>query len=358
MHSTISSALSVPVSVVNNPEEHLRHVPKNQKKGKSAKVVDDPFDDSADSGDLFPSPANPTPAAVSPTKPKPSVSAGTVKAKSSPSTVTESKPPAGRRKLDPEARVAKFDELYTFVSTHTGRRPEAKDPLQVRNSVWKHLFGLAKERGQLERVAGLFSKWKEGGRVFKEDTVEAFVRRCEELKCADLALGVFSDRPKYGLDLASPKAARRLLHSLHAEHPLSSSITLAALYRLYGLPALATDPVACALLTSACLRVAKPIPTNSNTEIDTKGTERKSARTVANALVPALKDVLESTKPMPIKGQKGLGKDGEVTRERVWMKWCLRKIEKALVGKGEDAEWVHKWRIRSGYILPGAPVGA
>lgn len=197
--------------------------------------------------------------------------------------------------------------------------------------------------------------------------------RCEELKCPDLALDVFANRPKYGMDLASPTIGRRLLHALHAHHPLSASVTLGALYGLYRLPSLASDPIACALLLTACLRAttasATPAPPPSSASSSTSPdapsdavttppvapakSTAKPARVVANALLPVLRDLLAKTEPMPIDPngpRKGAGHAGEVVRERVWLKWCLQRIERALVSRGEDAGWVHEWRVRSGYV--------
>lgn len=65
-----------------------------------------------------------------------------------------------------------------FVQVHIGRSPTAKDALQVRDSAWKHLFSLAKDRAQMERVVAMFAQWREGGRTFKPDMVMAFVREC------------------------------------------------------------------------------------------------------------------------------------------------------------------------------------
>ena len=196
--------------------------------------------------------------------------------------------------------------------------------------------------------------------------------RCEELRCPDLALDVFANRPKYGMDLASPATGRRLLHALHAHHPLSASVTLGALYGLYRLPPLASDPIACALLLSACLRAttasATPVPppsSASSTSPDAPSdaaptppvapakSTAKPARVVANALLPVLRDLLAKTEPMPIDPngpRKGAGHAGELVRERVWLKWCLHRIERALVSRGEDAGWVREWRVRSGYV--------
>jgi len=74
-------------------------------------------------------------------------------------------------------RATRFDELYSFVKDHIGRKPVANDALQVRNSAWMHLFGLATQPAQLERVTELFFKWRESERNFDDKQVQAFIRK-------------------------------------------------------------------------------------------------------------------------------------------------------------------------------------
>ena len=152
--------------------------------------------------------------------------------------------------------------------------------------------------------------------------------RCQELHCPELALKVFSDRPKYGLDLSSPAAARLLLHSLHLERPLTDSITLAALYPSYRLPPLASDPVACAMLTIACLRDGS-----------------HSARQVGDALLPALKDTLTRVQPWTEPQDKR-----KQSKERTWLQWALVKIERVLEKSGKEISWSRDWRTKSGLV--------
>ncbi|KAI0065054.1 hypothetical protein BV25DRAFT_1822163 [Artomyces pyxidatus] len=286
----------------------LRHIHATaiaHKSKKSAANDGTLFDDS---GDLF---SDSTPAPVATTSAQP--------AKPSPAQRTSDRGRHG--KLAPDVRAAKFEELLTFVSTRIGLRPAVRDALQVRSSAWTHLFGLATTREQLERVTVHFSKFIESGRKFEDRHVETFVRRCAELKCPDLALAVFSDRPKYRFDLSSPTAGRELLNALHRDRPLSECIELSALYQLYELPPLAADPVACTLLVDACLRAAPKSP---------------HAGTVAHALVPALQDTLAKTPRKP--AQKAAGR---LTRS--WMQ-ALGHVEDALKGKGQKVNWIQEWR--------------
>lgn len=142
---------------------------------------------------------------------------------------------------------------------------------------------------------------------------------------------MFGDHTKYGLDLPHIGAARQLLHALHVEHPLSDSVTLSALHGLYGLPAVAEDLVSCAMLTSACFK--------ANTT---------ASRTLAHALVPALRGLLAHaqpahwkypTKPYPRNKRK----------DRVWLTWTLTKIEKALKAQKAPHEWLSEWREKTGH---------
>jgi hypothetical protein len=54
----------------------------------------------------------------------------------------------------------------------------------------------------------------------------------------------------YRMDFMLP-AARRLLYALHEERKLYDVVILAALSRLYNLPAFSSDPISFALLISA-----------------------------------------------------------------------------------------------------------
>jgi hypothetical protein len=230
-------------------------------------------------------------------------------------------------------------------------------------------MGLASTEEQLNQVAELLPKWKDSRREFGPEIGEAFVRRCEELTCPRLALQVFGDHSKYALPLSLP-AARHLLHSLHSKHPVQYTIAASALYRVYNLPPVSTDLVSCSLLASACLKAAMQSvgagPTVKNGEVaegaghdlaKAQKTVQKSAETVGLALVPALKTMLKTTRPIRA-GTKakavqviGEGSDRNEARGRVWIKWTLAKIEKALEVKGEDVGWLRMWRRRSGHIV-------
>lgn len=153
--------------------------------------------------------------------------------------------------------------------------------------------------------------------------------RCVELRCPELALKVFNNRPVYRMDLTLP-AARQLLYTLHEGHQLSDIVLLAAVFPLYNLPALSSDPVSCALLTSACLREVSSEP----------------AQGIAVALLSPFKQLLSQTPPMP------LLVGGTRLLESHWMKDAMLSILDSLVVQGHEDSWVRDWCRQSGYNLP------
>lgn len=239
-----------------------------------------------------------------------------------------------RGKLTPEARLARFSELRELVDSHIGKRPSAKlakKPEQVRNTAWQHLFSLATTKEQMEQVVEMIPRWRDAKRVFTPRMTEAFIRRCEELHCPTLALQVFADHTKYGVDLPNQSAARQLLHSLHSEHPLQQSITLSALLAVYKLPSISDDLVSCAMLTSACFKANTP-----------------QSITVAKALVPSLQDLLAKNKPKKWRYPAEPSVRNE-SKHLAWLVWTLAKVEKALTKQNQPYDWLRKWREQSGH---------
>ncbi|KAG5643967.1 hypothetical protein DXG03_009318 [Asterophora parasitica] len=235
-----------------------------------------------------------------------------------------------KRRLSDKSRVARFNQIYEFVTPRLGRKPQVKMPM-VRRSAWVQLVQLATTEEQVSRIVDLMPGWNESGNQFDAAFSELFVRRCEELSCPLLALKVYGDYAKYNLPL-SLSAARQLLHSLHVEHPIEHTMTAAALYDVYGLPAVSEDLVSCSILMSACFKHAS-----------------KDSLKIANALVPQLEELLKLKKPRVAKVE------GPVTSPKqkpaIWTKWALKKIDKALfVQKGERVDWLNVWREKSGHI--------
>ncbi|TEB31046.1 hypothetical protein FA13DRAFT_1814144 [Coprinellus micaceus] len=156
-----------------------------------------------------------------------------------------------RTKLSPEQRAQEFTKVLEFVKPRVGRKPQEKH-LEVRNSAWLGMLQLAASEADLRQVVSLMPGWVPSGRKFKDAISEAFVRRCEELKCGILALEVYSDFAKYNFPLTLP-AARRLLHSVHRTS-IQNVMAASALFAVYKLPAAAQDYVSCAFVVEACLR--------------------------------------------------------------------------------------------------------
>ncbi|KAF5383060.1 hypothetical protein D9615_004823 [Tricholomella constricta] len=257
-------------------------------------------------------------------------SSGVVKASGSTSKPAETVKVSKRRRLSDKSRVARFNQICEFITPRLGRKPVVKMPM-VRRSAWVQLVQLATTEEQLTKITDMFPGWKESGNQFDAAFSEFFVRRCEELSCPLLALKVYGDYAKYNLPLSLP-AARQLLHALHVKHPIDSVMTAAALYDVYQLPAVSEDLVSCSMLMSACFKH------NS-----------KDSLKVANALAPQLEELLKHEKPRMEKVE------GPVTsptqKPAVWMKWALKKVDKALfVQKGDRVDWLSVWREKSGHI--------
>lgn len=258
-----------------------------------------------------------------------------------------------RGRLTPEARLARFNELRELVESHIGKHPPAKlakKPEQIRNTAWQHLFSLATTKEQMEQVVEMMPRWRDAKRVFTPRMTEAFIRaccralrlqlsltfglstgRCEELHCPTVALQVFANHSKYGVDLPSEQAARQLLHSLHNEQPLQESITLSALLAVYKLPPVSDDLVSCAMLTSACFKANTP-----------------QSITVAKALVPSLQGLLANANPAEWKYPTDPHARNQ-NKHLTWLTWTLTKIEKALSKQKQPSDWLRKWREESGH---------
>ncbi|KDQ60487.1 hypothetical protein JAAARDRAFT_68008 [Jaapia argillacea MUCL 33604] len=292
-------------------------------------------------GDLFGS--------ATPIPPKPSKSAAQGASRYPIDSPVSTKPP--RKRLTPEERLKKFNDLRQYVSDRIGKRRAIRRE-QIRDSAWNHLWDLASTKEQMEQVVEMFPAWKAMGKVFTQTHAEQFVRRCEELKCPTLALDVFSDKVKYGLSLTQLPTARRLLHSLHLTTPLSNTIALSALFSLYKLPPISKDLVSCSMLMSACYKYA-----NSKKE----HRDKQSALVVAKSLVPSLEGLLKKAKPtfVPVKSV-----DRARRKEPMWVKWSLKRVEDSLVSASQKTgasretalkkyAWLREYRIKSRHITLG-----
>jgi len=228
-------------------------------------------------------------------------------------------------------RTQRFEQTLESLSTHISQVRSKTPSPQVRSSVWLYLFNLATCSEQLEHASRNFSQFVESGRQFRGEHSTAFVRRCIELHCPELALTVFNNRPTYRMDLTLP-AARQLLYTLHEGRQLSDVVLLAALFPFYNLPEPTSDPISCALIVSACLR-----------EVNISGSD--PARAIAATLLSLFKQLLSQTPPMPVP----VG--GNRFLESRWMKDAMLSILDSLVVQGHEASWVRDWCCRSGYYL-------
>ena len=130
-------------------------------------------------------------------------------------------------------------------------------------------------------------------------------------------------------------AARRLLYAFHEEGTLSDVVTVAALFPLYSLPALSSDPVSCALFISACLREGN----NSSSE---------AARTVGTALLRPFEQLLTQTPPASIPHSTYWEHRPE---EIEWMKRATLSMLNSLALGNQDASTIRDWCIKSGFEL-------
>lgn len=89
-------------------------------------------------------------------------------------------PSAKRRKLEPQARLEQFNQLYQSVLPHLGKRPDSKLPMK--HSTWINLVNLASTGEQLEKIAQLFPGWKDSGNQLNAAASESFVSESNVIK--------------------------------------------------------------------------------------------------------------------------------------------------------------------------------
>jgi hypothetical protein len=91
-------------------------------------------------------------------------------------TVPKSVPAVLKRtkRLTLEERGAAFDELFDYVSQRIGKRPSTHLPM--RHSAWNILISLAASEQQLDSIANIFPKWKEGGHKLRPSASDIFIR--------------------------------------------------------------------------------------------------------------------------------------------------------------------------------------
>lgn len=221
-------------------------------------------------------------------------------------------------------REKQFYELVEYVTDRTGRKRAVKAG-QVRQTAWLRLFQLANSSEQLEMVAELFPRWRDSGKEFRPIHAEAFICRCEELKCPTLALKVFGDHSKYGLGLGSLSAARHMLHSVYDKRPLSDSMTVAALFGVYKLPPVSSDLAACSMLYIACLK------DNS-----------ANARVVGKVLYEELQKQVQDKPPIRAPFASVI-RARYAEKPNIWLSDALKTIEKVHKKTGKEWRWIRYW---------------
>ncbi|KAI0747812.1 hypothetical protein C8Q80DRAFT_1219236 [Daedaleopsis nitida] len=276
-----------------------------KKKGKgSASEADDLFGESeADSEELFPSSSGDLF-----TDARPSKSSSSSVSASSTQPIPPHRPSVPLpRSVGSEPR---FEEMIKVLHAYLVDKSTTTIP---RSTMWLHIINVAASREHLERVAELFPKWRDVKRPFPPHTADHFAKRCERLRCPELALKIFSDHPKYGLDLTFD-AARVVLHGLQASRPRLQS-----------------PPVTSDLLCTTMLLRA----------LNKDGSEE--SLTVARTLVPALEKLLNKANPrtysLQNKAQRPHG-----AKEKKWLAWTLNYLQSHI---GE--EWLKQWMEASGY---------
>lgn len=153
--------------------------------------------------------------------------------------------------------------------------------------------------------------------------------RCVELESPDLALRVLTDHPHYGLSAQSYKGALHLIHALHLSHPLSDTITAAALLKVNHHPETTASLPACAMLTYAALK---------NVGADPR------AKDLAEALLPALRKLCSSADPEEISKERFEGVGVGVGQPHKWAVDSLKSIEEHLRGEGKVVKWLEDAR--------------
>lgn len=73
-------------------------------------------------------------------------------------------------------RSQRFENALDLLSTQIGQLRPKGASTQIRSSAWFYLFDLATRPEQLEHVSSKFSLFVEGGRQFRDEHANAFVR--------------------------------------------------------------------------------------------------------------------------------------------------------------------------------------
>jgi hypothetical protein len=118
-----------------------------------------------------------------------------------------------------------------------------------------------------------------------------------------------------------------LLFSLHSRYPISHTIAASALWPVYNLPPINSDPVPCAILAAACLKSDTP-----------------ESRVVGLAMLDRLKQLISKDEKLPSKALNDL--------PRIWLERALAKVDWMIrsMENAEELQWVRNWRSSNGFI--------
>ncbi|KDR66615.1 hypothetical protein GALMADRAFT_130827 [Galerina marginata CBS 339.88] len=210
-----------------------------------------------------------------------------------------------KAKLTAAARKERFESQIKYIEPRLGRSPAVKNPRIKRRALFT-LTQLASSEDELRRVAELLPKYREAQREVMPYFAEAFVRRCQELRCPPLALSVFGNFARYNLPLTQP-AAQWLVHSLYVLYPLDQLMVATALFPVYNLPPISEDLPTASMVAAACYKHATP-----------------PSLKLAEGLKPFINAMLR---------EKGVtletAQDLQGRKKKKWIAWSLHKANKA-----------------------------
>ncbi|KAK0192484.1 hypothetical protein F5146DRAFT_999672 [Armillaria mellea] len=244
--------------------------------------------------------------------------------------------PTPRKGMDVSRRAAEYTSLYDFVSPRLQEqnRPDFWHPPYVKVASFNRLMDLATTAEQLSSLVDLIPSWaKYHGRGMKNSTADVFVRRCDDLKCPQLALKVFGNFPLYQVKLTRP-GAQQLLYTLHrTSAPLEDLLLTAAFFPIYQLGPLENDIVSLSILAAASVKAGK--------------------HDLETALLTRIH------KSLGIKeGSNGVRVEGTDLRTK-WVMWHLREIDMGLEKRdGRPLKWLREWRHRSRRTSKAEPKAA
>ncbi|KIJ49525.1 hypothetical protein M422DRAFT_44876 [Sphaerobolus stellatus SS14] len=234
------------------------------------------------------------------------------------------------------SRTRKFDALRNSTLGILNRRKLKQPP---RQSTILRLAALAENKEELEKVLGVIVAWRNKSRPPSPEIADEFSGRCSRLGYPELALEVFVNHPKYGLDLPFLACARRLLRALSIPRPgydddniLPDCLALADLYPVYGFPPASKDVVSCAIIASV---VARQVPKAAKT------TKEEASESVD--MKEAWKEIIAALKSS---GKALKSQAASINPKAVhYIRGSLDEVNKTLRDNNEKREWMTQFRV-------------